>query len=58
MLLAGALGLADGTGMWNHLLQRAQLYQQAGKGTDKDAEGRALRNINTRYRGGNPEAEA
>ena len=51
MLLAGALGLADGTGMWNHLLQRAQMYQQAGKGTDKDAEGRAIRNRNNQLRG-------
>jgi hypothetical protein len=51
MILAGALSLSDGTGMWNHLASRAQLFLQAGKGTDKDAEGRAIRNRNNLLRG-------
>jgi hypothetical protein len=52
-ILAASMGLRDGSAIWNHLGQRAQMFTQAqkGQGQDKDAEGRALRNENTRMRG-------
>src|SRR5262249_42313996 len=49
LLLAAAVGLRDGSGMWNHLAMRgrqAAARQKVGA-VDKDAEGRALRNRRT-----------
>jgi hypothetical protein len=50
-ILAGAMNLSDGTGLWNHLMQRAAIHAQGQKATDKDAEGRAIRNRNNQLRG-------
>lgn len=50
-ILAASLGLRDGSGVWSHLMGRAQMFVQSQKGTDKDAEGRAIRNRNNLLRG-------
>jgi hypothetical protein len=50
-ILAASMGLRDGSAIWHHLGQRAQMFTQAQKGQDKDAEGRAIRNENNRLRG-------
>lgn len=50
-LLAMAMGMRDGSGLWDHLAVRARMYLDTRKGADKDAEGRAIRNENNRLRG-------
>lgn len=46
-VMQAAMGLQDGSAMWNMINQHAAMVAQGAKGADRDAAGRALRNQKT-----------